>query len=161
MKQGIRPQRDVQHTTPSQSTSSSTSVRVLDSIPVSTSQPDEFLRWARARAADAAKPATPVGLRMAQRVNSRALSDAIQQLVIAALPLIDNDATAPMAQLQIHTPFGELIGSYDLPEQITDTLIVAAQSLARSMADDNAEHSRTADTAPARPALSVVPGGVA
>lgn len=128
----------------------------LNSIPASTSQPDEFLR--RARTVDAAKPATPAGLRMAQRVQSRALSDAIQALVVAALPLIDNDSTAPMAQLQIHTPFGELIGSYDLPEQIADTLIVAAQSLARSMADDNADHSRTADTAPVR-ALRSIPGG--
>ncbi|MGY0065206.1 hypothetical protein ACWY4P_53800 (plasmid) [Streptomyces sp. LZ34] len=120
-------------------------------------QAEEALR--RARAVDAAKQLSANGLRMAQRVQSRALSDAIQALVVAALPLIDNDSTAPMAQLQIHTPFGELIGSYDLPEQIADTLIVAAQSLARSMADDNAEHTRTADTAPARPALSVLTGG--
>lgn len=99
-------------------------------------QPDEFLRRAR-------------------------LADAARQTATAADASALTPTAVRMAQLQIHTPSGELIGSYDLPEQIADTIIVAIRHAGRAIADDNAEHSRTADTVPARPALSVLTGGVA
>ena len=132
--------------------------RTINSIPAPRPQEDEFLR--RARAVDAAKQLSANGLRMAQRVQSRALSDALQKLAFAALPHIDNELTAPLAQLQVHTPFGELVLSMDLPKQLVDALIKTVLATAELVAEAAPGHSRTADTAPAPArALKAIPGG--
>lgn len=132
--------------------------------PAAAAQAEEALRRVRPAAATPAQ-STPVGQRMAQRSHSRTLAAAIEQLVIAALPHVDNALTAPMVEVQLHTPGadGELIASFQLPKQIADTITVAMRSVTSAVVADNAEHSRTADTGPAPAArrLSVLPGGVA
>lgn len=107
---------------------------------------------------------TPGGARMAQRVHARSLAAAVEQLVIAALPHVDNALTAPMVEVQLHTPGadGELIASFQLPKQIADEVTVAVRTATARVAALSVEHARTADTAPAPVrALSILPGGVA
>lgn len=148
---------------PTQTTLGSRRTRTVSAV-TATTQPDEFLR--RPRMADALKsaaPSTPAGALMAQRVHARALSAAVEQLLIASLPHVDDTLTAPMVEVQLHTPGadGELIAAFQLPKQIADTVTVAIRAAASGAFAEHTEHARTADTAPAAPRagrLSVVRG---
>ncbi|MDX3232862.1 hypothetical protein [Streptomyces sp. ME19-01-6] len=127
-------------------------------------QPDEFLR--RARLADAAKRAdAPAGApaRMSPREQTIALCDKLTAFAAAGLQHVDPGLLAPVAAISLHDPeTGDFIGGVQLPEELADTLYLALEALRRAQEDaEPAEHSRTADSVPARPALRALPGGAA
>lgn len=124
------------------------------------SQQDEALR--RARLADAAKQTTAPS-RMSAREQTIALCDKLTAFAAAGLQHVDPDLLTPVVAISLHDPeTGDFIGGAQLPEELADTLYLALDALRRAQEDaEPAEHSRTADTVPVRPGLSVIPGGVA
>ena len=141
-----------------QATCGSPGTRTVGAV-TSITQPDEFLR--RARALDAAKSAPAAA--MSTREQTIALTNQFTAFAAAGLPHVDPDLLAPVVAIALHDPeTGDLIGGVQLPEELADTLYQALDAMRRAQEDvEPAEHSRAADTAPARPALSVLPGGVA
>lgn len=99
---------------------------------------------------------------MSAREQTIALANKFAAFAAAGLPHVDPARLAPVATIAFHDPeTGDLVGGVQLPEELADTLYVTLDALRRAQEDaEPAEHSRTADTAPAR-RFSIVPGGVA
>lgn len=124
--------------------------RTLDAIPAPRSQEDEFLR--RARAVDAAKPTAPAGQ----------LPATVTEAFIRLVALLDERTPgAPALDVVVRDrATGETAGILPVTEDMAVALL-AAFSDTVSAVRPAGDHSRTADTAPARPALTVLTGGVA
>ncbi|MFD8384338.1 hypothetical protein ACFV2X_38450 [Streptomyces sp. NPDC059679] len=114
------------------------------------SQPDEFLR--RARAADAAKPNVPAGQ----------LPATVTEAFIRLVALLDQRTAGGLALDVVvrDRVTGETAGVLPVTEDMAVALLAAFCDTVSAVRPAG-EHFRTADTAPARPALSVLPGGVA
>lgn len=121
------------------------------SVVTAATQPDEFLR--RVRPAANAVPSAPVG-----QVHA-----SVTEAFIRLVTLLDKPTTGP-ARFDVMVRDRATGQAHAVPvtEDMAVTLLDAASATVTAVRPA-AEHSRTADTAPAaaRPALSVVPGGAA